>query len=198
MSPERRDFYYYRAKQENLRSRAAFKLEEIQQKYSVLKERSNVMEIGSAPGGWSSLIRMYSSGLILSIDQTKMEPIEGVTFIRGDIERDEIYQHIGGYCDNNSINGFDCILSDAMVKTSGHGDTDHARSYLICKRVMTLAEKFLLPGGNVLMKQFQGDMTQAFIAEWRPRFAFSKAVKPSASRRGSRELYILFKGYAGT
>ena len=195
--PDRRDKFYYLAKKERYRSRAAFKLLELQTKYSFLKEGQNILEIGSSPGGWSQIVTSITGSTVFSVDIDKMDPLENNVFIRGRVGDKALKVRIKDEMDKLGIEAFDGILSDAMSKTSGNQDIDHSSSYLICQEVMALAETLLKPDGFVLVKQFQGDLTVKFVNQWKKYFGFSKITKVAASREGSKEIYIIFQYLKG-
>ena len=195
--PDRRDKFYYLAKKERYRSRAAFKLLELQTKYSFLKEGQNILEIGSSPGGWSQIVTSITGSTVFSVDIDKMDPLENNVFIRGRVGDKALKVRIKDEMDKLGIEAFDGILSDAMSKTSGNQDIDHSSSYLICQEVMALAETLLKPDGFVLVKQFQGDLTVKFVNQWKKYFVFSKITKVAASREGSKEIYIIFQYLKG-
>ena len=195
--PDRRDKFYYLAKKERYRSRAAFKLLELQTKYGFLKEGQNILEIGSSPGGWSQIVTSITGSIVFSVDIDKMDPLENNVFIRGRVGDKTLKVRIKDEMDKLGIEAFDGILSDAMSKTSGNQDIDHSSSYLICQEVMALAETLLKPDGFVLVKQFQGDLTVKFVNQWKKYFGFSKITKVAASREGSKEIYIIFQYLKG-
>ena len=195
--PDRRDKFYYLAKKERYRSRAAFKLLELQTKFGILKEGQNILEIGSSPGGWSQIITSITGSTVFSVDIDKMDPLENNVFIRGRVGDKALKVRIKDEMDRLGIEAFDGILSDAMSKTSGNQDIDHSSSYLICQEVMALAEVLLKPDGFVLLKQFQGDLTVKFVNQWKKYFGFSKITKVAASREASKEIYIIFQYLKG-
>lgn len=190
----RKDAFYNRAKQEGLRSRASYKLIEMQDKFDLLSEGDTVLEIGASPGGWTQVIRSITLKPVVAVDTEKMEPVEGVVFIRANIQDPRIEEMILGGLRETGSEAFNVILSDAMVKTSGDRNIDHSSSFLLCRRVMELAEKFLPTGGTVLVKQFQGDMTDSFFNQWKKRYRFGKKTATKATRSGSREIYMIFAG----
>lgn len=191
--PGRTDRFYKLAKSENYRSRASYKLIELQERFSLLDRKDNVLEIGSSPGGWSQVIASITSGHILSIDINPQERIEGVDFLKGNILSPSLAEKIIGYIHDNGAGCFDVILSDAMVHTSGNQSLDHARSVELCESILSLSERVLCGEGKVVVKQFQGDLTNDFIKKWKERFTRVKVSSVQASRRGSREIYIVFE-----
>lgn len=190
----RKDTYYHKAKDEGLRSRASFKILEMQEKFLLLKEGDLVLEIGSSPGGWSQVIQELTGETVVSVDREKMEPLPGVIFIKSDVYNPGLEEKLQSTLSELGRNSFDALLSDAMVHTSGDSNLDHSKSYLLCRRVMELAERFISLEGTVLLKQFQGDMTESFFKEWGRKYRFKKKTSPRASRSGSRELYLIFAG----
>lgn len=193
--PDRRDRYYYLAKKERYRSRAAFKLLELQTKFEFLKEGQHVLEIGASPGGWSQIVTSITGSTVISVDISKMEPLENVVFIKGRVGDKNLKEKIKTEMDKLGIERFDGILSDAMSKTSGNQDIDHSSSYLICQEVMDLSSSFLSENGFVLLKQFQGDLTVQFVNNWKKNFGFSKITTVAASRETSKEIYIIFQKF---
>ncbi len=190
----RKDKYYKKAKKQNYRSRASFKLIEIQNKFNIINKNSYVIEFGSSPGGWTQVIKQFTDMPIISVDLNAMQPIDNVLFIQGDILNYNIGKPIRETMAKNDIESIDVFLSDAMVRTSGIAERDSYESYTICEQIMVLSEEFLKRGGNVLLKQFQGEMTNEFLNKWKDKFQFYKITKPHASRKESREIYIILKG----
>lgn len=195
MSAERRDYYYFKAKNESLRSRAAYKLREINRQFDLFRIGDTVLDIGSSPGGWSEIIHAETGSPVLAVDRVDMKPVEGVKFHRIDLGSPDLFTVLSQFLSQSGKKQFDVIVSDAMVKTSGQKTRDHAGSYLICERVMEIAKCFLRKGGAVLVKQFQGDMTQAFVSKWKKNYTHSRITKPSSSRNSSAEIYLLFTGH---
>jgi 23S rRNA (uridine2552-2'-O)-methyltransferase len=194
-APQRKDFYYRKAKRDNFRSRAAFKLMELQTKYSILRSGDYALEIGSSPGGWSQIITSITGNPLISVDLNEMEKLENVIFIRGNISSETTKLRIREAMATLRIERFSVILSDAMSKTSGKRDIDHSSSYLLCREVMNLAGDFLTENGNVVVKQFQGDLTSGFMNDWAGKFHYSRITSVAASRDASSEVYMIFKGY---
>lgn len=192
---DHRDSYYYLAKKERYRSRAAFKLLELQTKFNLLAEGQNILEIGASPGGWTQIATSITRSKVISVDINRMDPLDDVIFIRGRVGDKSLSQRIRDEMERQNIEAFDGILSDAMTRTSGNRDIDHSSSYLICGEVMALADTFLGEGGFVVVKQFQGDLTAQFVNSWRKRFSFSKITRVAASRESSSEIYIVFQGF---
>ena len=192
----RRDSFYFRAKGLEYRSRAAFKLLELQERFGVIGN-GPVLEFGSSPGGWTQVALSFNVGSILSIDRVSMEPVENVTFLKADLLDPSVEVKIRDWLSSNNLGGFSSVLSDAMVKTSGNHSLDHSRSYEICRRVLDLSLMFLTEGGSVAAKMFQGDLTADLFRKYSGYFGFSKMTSVSATREGSSEIYLIFKRFAG-
>ena len=192
---EHRDRYYYRAKKERFNSRAAYKLLEISRKFGIPREGDHDLEIGSSPGGWTQVITEITGKEVFCVDKNSMKKVPGAIFMRGDITRPEFLDELRETMSLRGVRSFDGILSDAMSQTTGNTSIDHSSSYLICQSVMSLSADFLREHGYVVVKQFQGDLTKTFFSEWGKRFAFSKITTVSASRKGSKEIYMIFKDY---
>jgi 23S rRNA (uridine2552-2'-O)-methyltransferase len=192
---EHRDKYYYRAKKERFNSRAAYKLLEISRKFGIPREGDHDLEIGSSPGGWTQVITEITGKEVFCVDKNSMKKVPGAIFLRGDITRPEFLDELRETMSSRGVQSFDGILSDAMSQTTGNTSIDHSSSYLICQSVMSLSADFLREHGYVVVKQFQGDLTKTFFSEWGKRFAFSKITTVSASRKGSKEIYMIFKDY---
>ncbi|MGP6220125.1 SAM-dependent methyltransferase [Caldiplasma sukawensis] len=188
----RKDNYYRLAKKEGFRSRASFKLIEIDQKFSILGRGMRVLEIGASPGGWTDVIIQTEPSYLLCVD------IQGKTSrgfpdtIKGDIRRNETWEKIREFSEGMP---FDIIVSDAMTHTTGKSDLDHGASLEICNAVLSEGVKTLSNGGAMLLKQFQGTYTEEFIKKAQMYFHVVKVTKPSASRKESREIYIIMKGF---
>lgn len=192
--PSRKDTYYYRAKSENYASRAAYKLKEIQGKFGIIGPGENVLEIGASPGGWTRYIYEITGKPVVAVDISPMKYMENVIFLKTDIMEDDLLEKIRDALRKTGMDSFQAVLSDAMVKTSGNGTIDHSASYVIADRVMEIAKIFLCPGGSCVFKHFQGDMTQDLFRKWKDSYRFSRITNTRASRHGSREIYMIFKG----
>ncbi|MHB1471706.1 MAG: SAM-dependent methyltransferase [Thermoplasmataceae archaeon] len=190
----RKDTYYYRAKSENYASRAAYKLKEIQVKFGIIGPGENVLEIGASPGGWTRYIYEITGKPVVAMDISPMKYMDNVIFLKTDIMSDESIEKIRDALRQTGMENFQAVLSDAMVKTTGNGSIDHSASYIIADRVMEVAKIFLAPGGSCVFKHFQGDMTQDLFRKWKDSYRFSRITNTRASRHGSREIYMIFKG----
>ena len=190
----KRDPYYRRAKKEGYRSRAAYKLREINNRVKILKPGYRVLDIGASPGGWSQVAReiVGESGTVVAVDLVPMPEIEGVFFIRGDIEKEETVAGIEEVCES-----YDAVISDAAPKLSGNRTLDRGRSYALCYFSLKLAVELLREGGNCLVKIFQGDEIDELRDDWGDRFRSVERFKPRSSLRRSIEVYMMFRGFKG-
>lgn len=191
----RKDRYYNKARAVGYRSRAAYKLLEIDNKFTILERAYNILELGSSPGGWTDVLLDREPEYILSVDMIIEKSDEYPFAIRGDIRRQDAWERIADFLQGRKM---DLILSDAMSHTSGQHDRDHAASVEICTSIVDYGTDVLRVGGNMLMKQFQGQYTEEFFRDHKPRFRRSYITKPKASRDSSSEVYIIFAGYLGS
>ncbi len=191
---KREDHYYRLAKRESFRSRAAYKLQEIDRKFRVIGETDNVLEFGASPGGWTQYVLSVTSGTVLSVDVSPMAPLEHVHFLKGDVMSPELPKKIESMMGSLGLKEFDCIISDAMVHTSGDRSRDHSSSYLLDTRIMEISLYLLKKGGNTVIKQFQGDLTKGFVDTWGKYFSSTRVTTPAASRKHSSEIYVVFSG----
>ena len=185
-----RDFYTKKAVQEGYRARSSFKLKQINAKYHIISLGSSVLDLGCWPGGWLIAAReMSRNGRIVGVDLAAISPVKGADFIQGDIFSGDVEDKIAGY------GAFDVVMSDMAPKTSGIKSLDVGRSIALSERALELALKFLKPGGSFLCKVFQGDGFNEFLIGVRKHFDFCKSVKPDASRKESKEIYIIAMGF---
>src|SRR2546430_2993528 len=192
------DPYVAQARREGLRSRAAYKLIEIDDKYHFLKPRMSVVDLGAAPGGWSQIAAKRvgaadGKGKVVAIDLLEMPEIPGVSFARLDfLEQDapdRLLKMIGGRAD--------VVLSDMAANTTGHRKTDQLRILGLVEGATAFAAEVLNPGGTFLAKVFQSGADAALMAELKRDFASVKHVKPASSRQDSSERYVLAMGFRG-
>jgi 23S rRNA (uridine2552-2'-O)-methyltransferase len=195
LAERKNDYYYKKAKKMEYRSRAAFKLKQIDDRFHILRKGARVVDLGAAPGGWLQVARevVGSSGKVVGLDIQSIEPIDDVIVIRGDIREDEtvneLFSQIGGKVD--------VVLSDMSPHISGSYSMDHARSVELCHHGLVFASKVLKKRGCMVMKIFQGDLMQDFLAEVRKHFGEVRLHGPKASRSSSSEIYIIAKGFLG-
>lgn len=189
----KKDYYYRKAKQEKYRSRAAFKLKQLNKKFRIVKKGDVVLDLGAAPGGWMQVLReiVGDKGLVLGVDLNDIRPIksENVRAIKGDFTKAEVAREIKGI-----IQRADAVVSDASPDISGVWDIDHFRSVELSRSALSIAKDILKPDGNFLIKVFQGAETEEFFREVKDAFDYAKRTKPKASRDTSAEIYIVGKG----
>lgn len=189
----RRDPYYRAAQQEGLRSRAAFKLLFLQDRFHLLRPGQRVLDMGAAPGGWSIVARdlVGPRGQVVSVDLRGFEPMEGVTFLRGRVGDPRLLERLGP-------KPFDVCLSDMAPTVSGNYDVDQARSVELAELAYGLAQQVLVPGGNFAVKVFQGDLTQDLRRKIGSGFERLDVTKPPASREASSEMYLVGRRFRGS
>lgn len=175
------------------RSRAVFKLEEIDRREELLKAGMAVLDLGAGPGAWSQYARrrVGRNGLVVASDILPMEPLAGVEFIQGDFRDEQVFEAILARVPEG---GFDVVLSDMAPNLSGMDAIDQPRSLYLAELALDIARRALKPGGDVLIKTFQGSGFDDLVAEARRNFARVRFVKPEASRARSPELYLLARG----
>lgn len=193
------DPYVEAAKREGYRSRAAFKLVEIDDKHRLLKPGMAVLDLGAAPGGWSQVAARRvkageGKGRVLAVDLSEIEPIPGVELLALDMTEleaaDRIKEMLGGA-------PVDLVLSDMAAPSTGHRQTDHLRVVALAESALDLAEDTLKPGGAYLAKVLQGGADKDLLARLKTGFAQVKHIKPKASRADSAEVYVLATGFRG-
>ena len=188
------DPYVKRAQAEGWRSRAAFKLIELDEKFGLLKAANRVVDLGIAPGGWSQVVRKKRSGAsVVGIDLLPTEPIEGVSILEMDFMADEAPQAI-----LDTLGGLpDLVLSDMASNTVGHKQTDHLRTMALVETAADFAIRTLEPGGAFLAKVLAGGTDNALLALLKRHFAQVRHAKPPASRKDSSEWYVVATGFKG-
>ena len=191
------DPYVARAKREGMRSRAAFKLAEIDDKARFFRRGARVIDLGAAPGGWSQVaakrVGAPAQGRVVAIDLLEMDPVPGVEFAQLDFldpsAPDKLKAMLGG--------GADVVLSDMAANATGHRKTDHIKIVALVEAAFEFASEVLAPGGAFLAKVLQGGTEGSLLAALKRDFATVKHVKPQASRSDSAELYLLATGFRG-
>lgn len=199
VSERKKDYYYRKAKKDNYRSRAAYKLKQIDERCFVLKPGYAVLDMGANPGGWSqvALELVGPDGIVIAVDLKTMDPVPGVTFIRGDVRKAEVIEEIRAELKERGSKKFDVIVSDMSPNISGNYDMDQARSVELCEAVLAVADELLRTGGKVVMKVFEGDLFKELKVRVKSRFPYVRVHGPKASRASSSEIYIIAKGYHG-
>jgi len=191
-----KDEFVKRARQEGARSRAIYKLEQIDRRDHLLRPGMMVVDLGAAPGGWSQYVksRVGESGRVLALDILPMEPIVGVAFVEGDFTEQPVLDLLMQRLQGKPV---DLVISDMAPNMSGVPSVDQARSSGLAELALDFADKTLKPGGDLLMKTFQGAGFNELHARMRRRFGKLMSRKPQASRAESREIYLLGKGFKG-
>jgi len=183
------DPYVKQAQKEGYRSRAAYKLIEIQERSRLFKPGMTIVDLGAAPGGWSQVVvKMVKPGRVIAMDILPMDPLPGVEFLQGDFTEDAVMHQL-----ENKLNGekVDWVISDMAPNTSGHESVDIPRSVHLAELAFDFALQTLKPTGGYLAKVFQGEGFDAFFNEIKKKFKKVTVRKPKASRDRSREVYIL-------
>jgi 23S rRNA (uridine2552-2'-O)-methyltransferase len=187
------DEFVKRAQREGWRSRAVFKLEEIQRRDHILKPGMSVVDLGAAPGGWSqyALGIVGRTGRVVAMDILAMEPLPGVEFVQGDFREDAVLEIL-----LNLLNGreIDLVMSDIAPNISGMDGVDQPRAMYLAELAVDFADRVLRPGGDLLVKLFQGEGFDSLLKDLRARYGKVYMRKPRASRPRSREVYALARG----
>ena len=188
------DPYVRRAKAENYRSRAAYKLLELDERFGLLKGAKAVVDLGIAPGGWSQVVRRrVPQGRVVGIDLLPTDPIDGVAILQMDFmdetAPDRLKEALGGDAD--------LVLSDMAANTVGHQQTDHLRTMALVEAGLLFATEVLRPGGAYVAKVLAGGADNQLVAEMKRHFATVRHAKPPASRKDSSEWYVIAQGFKG-
>jgi 23S rRNA (uridine2552-2'-O)-methyltransferase len=193
------DEYVRRSQQDGYRSRAIYKLIEIDEKDRLIKPGMTVIDLGAAPGGWSEYCvkKVGKSGTVIALDILPMDPIDGVTIIEGDFREEAVFDELMSVMNNAAIKNAkaDLVISDMAPNISGMGSVDIPRAYYLCELALDLARQVLNPGGGLLVKLFQGEGFEAYNKELKASFNKVVMRKPKASRARSREIYALATGF---
>lgn len=187
------DHYVHRAKAEGYRSRAAYKLMEIDDRDHLIRPGDAVVDLGAAPGGWSQVAarRLAGRGRIVALDLLEMAPIHGVDFIQGDFREDGVLAQLEALIDGTQVG---LVLSDMAPNMSGIPLSDQARVMHLAELGLEFSQRWLKPDGAFLVKVFQGHGFEAFVKAMRETFRMVATRKPEASRDRSAEIYLLGKG----
>lgn len=187
------DPYVRMAQQQGLRSRSAFKLLEMQEKYGLIEPGMTVVDLGAAPGGWCQVAQplVGERGHVIGLDLLAMEPLPGVEFIQGDFTEDEPLAELERALQGRKV---DLVLSDMAPNMSGMAAIDQAKAMYLAELALAFAREHLRAGGDFLIKLFQGADFDAYVREVRSLFEKVVVRKPKASRPRSREVYLLARG----
>ena len=187
------DPYVAAAKAQGYRSRAAFKLIELDDRHHLIRRGMRVLDLGAAPGGWSQVAVQRGAGRVVGLDLLPIDPVPGARFLLGDFADAampaRLAELLGG--------APDLVLSDMAPNTTGHAATDHIRIIALAEMALQLAAETLAPGGAFVAKVFQGGSERAMLAPMKRLFASVRHAKPPASRKGSSELYVVATGFRG-
>lgn len=191
------DPFVKQAQKDGYRSRASYKLLEIQEKDHILKNGMTVIDLGAAPGGWSQVVSRIigEHGRLIASDILSMDSIADVTFIQGDFTDDKVFETLLETINHQPV---DLVISDMAPNMSGMRSVDQTKAMLLCELALDMALKVLKPGGCFLIKIFQGEGFDAYLQMVRQSFDKVQIRKPNSSRDRSREQYLLAKGFKGS
>tara|TARA_B100001059_G_C17677157_1_gene497695 strand:- start:264 stop:890 length:627 start_codon:yes stop_codon:yes gene_type:complete len=191
---QEKDIYVQNARLDGWRSRAVYKLKQINEKEHILHSGMTCIDVGSSPGSWSQFVSKKLKGnvIITAVDILPMDPVPGVEFILGDFLDEKIFEQILNKAGNK---GIDLVMSDIAPNISGIRAVDQPKSMYLVELVFDLARRVLMPGGNFVCKVFQGAGTDDFIKDTRKFFERVKVIKPNASRAESREVYLVARNF---
>ena len=190
------DPYVKKAQKDGYRSRASYKLLEIQEKYRLIRPGMSVIDLGAAPGGWSQVTSRLigGQGRLIASDILEMDSIPDVTFIQGDFTQDEVLTQILEAVGDTHV---DLVISDMAPNMSGTPAVDIPKAMFLCELALDLASRVLKPGGDFVIKIFQGEGFDVYLKDTRKKFDKVTMIKPDSSRDRSREQYLMARGYRG-
>ncbi len=187
------DPYVIAAKQQGWRSRAAFKLLELDERFRIIARGARVLDLGAAPGGWTQVALRRGAGVVVGVDLLPTDPIPGATFILGDFNDPDMPERLTAALGGQA----DLVLSDMAPNTTGHAATDHLRIMALAELAAAFAREVLVPGGAFVGKVFQGGSERAMLEALKRDFVSVRHAKPPASRKESSELYVVAVGFRG-
>ncbi len=187
------DPYVRAAKQQGLRSRAAFKLMELDDRFHLLRRGSRVLDLGAAPGGWSQVAVQRGAAIVVGVDLLPVDPVPGATILQGDFDDADMPARLEAALGAKA----DLVLSDMAPNATGHNATDHLRIVALAESALEFALGMLAPGGAFVAKVFQGGSERAILDRMKRHFAQVRHAKPQASRKESSELYVVATGFKG-
>jgi len=195
-SERKRDHYYRKAKVDDYRSRAAYKLSQMDERFDLISPGDVVIDLGAHPGGWSQVAAemVGESGLVIAIDLKPIKAIKGVEVIRGDALSEKTRAEVKVLLDGRQAW---TIISDMSPNISGNYSLDHACSMELAELSLIYSNEFLKKGGNLVVKVFDGDMTRDLFLKIKKSFQVAKRHAPKASRKSSSEIYLIGKGFRG-
>ncbi|WP_295723151.1 RlmE family RNA methyltransferase [uncultured Methanobrevibacter sp.] len=191
----KKDPYYKRAKADDYRSRASYKLKQLDKKYKIIRKGDTVVDLGAAPGGWSqiALEKVEEGGIVVAVDLNRIKPLPEENFhrIRGDFTQDEIQNKITSIIGGKTK----VLISDASPSLTGIKDIDHLRSIDLIEAVVSIGDNILEDKGNIVIKAFQGGEYKNLIDRLKKKFKVLKTTKPPSSHKKSSEMYIVGLGF---
>ncbi|WP_409199824.1 RlmE family RNA methyltransferase [Methanobrevibacter sp. DSM 116169] len=194
---KKNDPFYKKAKNEEYRSRASFKLKQLDKKFKIIKTGNTVVDLGASPGGWSqvALEKVGEEGLVIGVDLNRIKPFEEENFhgIRGDFTTDEVQNQITKLVGGKTK----VLISDASPSLCGIKNIDQLNSYDLIESIIEIADNILENKGNLVIKAFQGSEYNTILNHLKKRFKILKTTKPSSSRKKSAEMYIIGLGFKG-
>jgi 23S rRNA (uridine2552-2'-O)-methyltransferase len=187
------DPYVTAAKQQGWRSRAAFKLLELDDRFHVIRRGARVLDLGAAPGGWTQVAMRRGAAMVVAVDLLPIDPIPGAMLIQGDFNDTEMPERLAAALGGKA----DLVLSDMAPNTTGHAATDHLRIMALAESAAAFAREALAPDGVFVAKVFQGGSERAMLEALKRDFVSVRHAKPPASRKESSELYVIATGFRG-
>ena len=195
---QRKDAFYVRAKAAGYRSRAAFKLEQLTQRYHLFHRGDRVVDLGAWPGGWLQVVARHvgPSGIVVGVDLQPIDPLpeKNVRTLCGDVTAPDVQRCITDACGGKA----DVVLSDLAPKLTGVRARDDARAQALAEHTLELAAHILKPGGTLVIKLFMSDALPRYVARLRIVFGHVRTTRPDATRKGSDEMYTIASGFRGT
>ncbi len=185
------DPYVAAARAQNYRSRAAFKLIELDDRYHLVRKGARVVDLGAAPGGWAQVAMQRGAAIVVGVDLLPIDEIAGATLLQGDFADPDMPARLAALLGGKA----DLVLSDMAPNTIGHGPTDHLRIMALAELALDFAMNILAPSGAFVTKLFQGGSEREMLATLKQHFAAVRHAKPPASRRESSELYVVATGF---
>jgi 23S rRNA (uridine2552-2'-O)-methyltransferase len=194
-----RETYYNRAKKEGYRARSAYKIQQIHERFTVVRKGEAVADLGAAPGGWSQVLveLVGPQGLVVGVDLQRIKPIPGATFMVGDFMLRATHDKLSAILAEKGRSALDAVVSDMAPDMSGNYELDQVRSIQLAEMAIDFTDKHLRPGGAFVCKVFEGADFPQFRAEVKRRFKRMHQYHPAASRKASSEIYIVGKHYIG-
>jgi 23S rRNA (uridine2552-2'-O)-methyltransferase len=191
-----KDEFVQKSQKEGFRSRAVYKLQEIQERDRLIKQGQLVVDLGAAPGGWSQYAEQLvgSKGRVVAMDILPMDPIDGVSFIQGDFREEAVLEQLQELLEGSKV---DLVISDMAPNVTGMAVVDQPRSMYLCELALDFARDCLKPGGGMAVKVFQGEGFDQYLRDLRAVFNKVVTRKPKASRPKSREVYLVATGFKG-